>query len=50
VLLFQVNDIIMVFSSALIVLGITAMIFHRVSQSKNSLNNHASNQQGAADE
>jgi uncharacterized membrane protein len=50
VLLFEVNDIIMVFSSTLIILGITAMIFHRVNQSKNSFNNHTSNQQGATDE
>jgi hypothetical protein len=39
-----------VFSCALVVLGITAMSFHRVNQSKNSHNNHTSNQQGVADE
>lgn len=50
VLWFEVNDIIMVFSATLFVLGTTAMIFHRVNQTKECLNSCAINQQGIADE
>ncbi|TWX69286.1 glycosyl transferase [Colwellia sp. C1TZA3] len=50
VLWFEVNDIIMAFSTTLMVLGLIAMIFHRVNQSKSCLNSHAINQQGAANE
>jgi hypothetical protein len=49
VLLCEVNDIIMVFSTALIVLGLCAMVFNRVNQ-QSSINNSLSNRQGAAHE
>jgi hypothetical protein len=50
VLLFEVNDIIMVFSAALIVLGVSAMIFNRVNQQKNNSNNISVTLQEAAHE
>jgi hypothetical protein len=50
VLLFEVNDIIMVFSAALIVLGVSAMIFNRVNQQKNNSNNSSVTLQEAAHE
>ena len=50
VLLFEVNDIIMVCSTVLIVLGVSAMVFNRVNQQKKNLNINVLNQQGTAHE
>ncbi|ARD44057.1 fused MFS/spermidine synthase [Colwellia sp. PAMC 21821] len=50
VLLFEVNDIIMVFSTALILLGISAMIFNRLNQQKKISNDSSVNAQEAAHE
>tara|TARA_R110000744_G_scaffold79260_7_gene155770 strand:- start:8007 stop:8684 length:678 start_codon:yes stop_codon:yes gene_type:complete len=50
VLLFEVNDIIMVFSTALILLGVSAMIFNRLNQQKKISNNSSVNPQEAAHE
>jgi hypothetical protein len=50
VLLFEVNDIIMVCSAVLIFLGVSAMIFNRINQQKQSHNNNALHQQGTAHE
>jgi hypothetical protein len=53
VLLFEVNDIILVFSATLTVLGITAMVFNRINQQKSSKSANSSNQfkhSGAAHE
>ena len=49
VLLFEVNDIIMVFSAILFVLGVSAMLFNRLNQQKIVSENN-SNNQGVADE
>ena len=50
VLLFEVNDIIMVCSTVLILLGVSAMIFNRVNQQKQSRDINVLNQQGTAHE
>lgn len=50
VLLFEVNDIIMVCSTVLIVLGVSAMVFNRVNQQKKNLNINVLNQQGTVHE
>ena len=50
VLLFEVNDIIMVFSAALILLGVSAMIFNRLNQQKKISNDSSVNAQEAAHE
>ena len=49
VLLFEVNDIIMVFSATLLVLGVSAMLFNRVNQQK-TLSENDNNHQGVAHE
>jgi putative effector of murein hydrolase LrgA (UPF0299 family) len=50
VLLFEVNDIIVVFSTTLIVFGVSAMFFNRLNQSRNIANNGQISRQGAAHE
>ena len=50
VLLFEVNDIIMVFSTALILLGVSAMLFNRLNQQKKISNDSSVNAQEAAHE
>jgi len=50
VLLFEVNDIIMVFSATLFVLGLSAMLFNRLNQQKSVSENNSSNHQGVAHE
>lgn len=50
VLLFEVNDIIMVCSTVLIILGVSAMVFNRVNQQKQSRDINILNQQGTAHE
>lgn len=50
VLLFEVNDIIMVCSSVLILLGVSAMVFNRANQQKQSRDINVLNQQGTAHE
>ena len=50
VLLFEVNDIIMVCSTVLILLGVSAMVFNRVNQQKQGRDSNVLNQQGTAHE
>jgi hypothetical protein len=50
VLLFEVNDIIMVCSTVLILLGVSAMVFNRVNQQKHGRDSNVLNQQGTAHE
>lgn len=50
VLLFEVNDIVMVCSTVLIILGVSAMVFNRVNQQKQSRDINVLNQQGTAHE
>ena len=49
-LLFEVNDIVMVCSTVLIILGVSAMVFNRVNQQKQSRDINVLNQQGTAHE
>ena len=50
VLLFEVNDIIMVFSATLFLLGVCAMLFNRLNQQKSIEDNKNSNHQGVVHE
>jgi len=50
VLLFEVNDIIMVFSATLFLLGVCAMLFNRLNQQKSIKDNKNSNHQGVIHE